>query len=105
MRLEFEGWLRHLIDHTLINTEISKLRPDDDEGCPIHGARIVGPTILGELIIRASAEKLNLHGDYKVEIRLTKAEIANLARIAFENDSFADVLDALSQTAEDRPSQ
>jgi len=52
---------------------------------------------LGELRIVARADKVSLNGDFEVTVRLTKDEIANLARIAFGKDSFDDVVDALSR--------
>jgi hypothetical protein len=49
------------------------------------------------LAIVAKAENVSLNGNFEVTIRLTKDEIANLARIAFAENSFAEVVDALSR--------
>ncbi len=61
--------------------------------CP----RIKQPKTHGELRILAKAENVSLNGNFEVTVSLTKNEIARLAAAAFAEDSFSDVLDALSR--------
>ena len=97
MKLLLRGWDRYELDHTLIDNDISKIKSPEPEITPDECLRIRPPNALGELGIVAKAENVSLNGNFNVTIRLTKDEIANLVRIAFGNDPFADVVNALSR--------
>jgi|SRR5215469_1563812 len=99
MKLHLRGWSRYVLDHTLIDKDISKAKEWAEATSGGNCLEIVAPgtTISGALQIVAKAENLNLNGDFEVTVWLTKDEIANLARIAFGKDLFADVVDALSR--------
>ena len=82
--------------HRLIDHDISEVKAGADTGPGRHG-RIDCLQVAksGELLeITALAENVELDGNYKVKVWLTKNEIANLARIAFSEDRY--VIDALS---------
>jgi hypothetical protein len=100
MKLLLRGWSKYVLDHTLIDDDISNVKASEEEASP-GGDRleIVSPetTVSGDLRIVAKAKNLRLTGDFEVTVRLTKDEVANLARIAFGKDPFADVVDALSR--------
>ena len=97
MKIELEGWLRHVLIHTLMESDISKVKPSEDGVPSVSEARLRWPTKSGELVIRGHAEGVSLNSDFEVSVRLNKDEIANLARIAFEKDSFSDVIGLLSR--------
>jgi len=100
MKLLLKGWSKYVLDHTLIDNDISKVKASQEEATSGgHCLEIVPPetTVSGDLRIVARASNLSLNGDFEVTVRLTKDEIANLARIAFGKDPFADVVDALSK--------
>ena len=96
MKLLLTGLDRHQLDHMLIDTDISKAKSPEPDISSGDCLRIRPPSASGELRIVAKAENVSLDGNFNVTIRLTKDEIANLARIAFAEDSFAEVVDALS---------
>jgi len=50
-----------------------------------------------DITIISGARKLSLSGNYVVRVRLTRGDIANLARVAFEGQPFGQVVDALSK--------
>jgi hypothetical protein len=50
------------------------------------------------LDVRAYAHDFMGRGSFVVTVRLTKREIANLARIAFAEDRLSDVINALSKS-------
>jgi len=99
MKLLLRGRDRYELDHTLIDNDISKVKSPEPDMAPGVGLLIMPPSASGELGIVAEAENVSLNGNFKVTIRLTKDEIANLARIAFAEDSFPEVVDALSRGA------
>jgi hypothetical protein len=90
MKLLLEGWDRHELNHTVVDGEISEFKE------PYLNA-------LGEVRVLAKAENLSLNGNFEVTVCLTKDEIARLARIAFAEDLFSDVLNALSQGTRLKP--
>ena len=92
MKIELWGSGRHVRDIELINDDISQVRPPSE-----NDGRIKGPTSFDEIVIRGSATNLNLHGNYEVGVRLNKREIAGLVKIAFGNDTYTDVIEAMSK--------
>jgi hypothetical protein len=100
-----QGWLCPLTrfncphsSHVTLSSEKTLLaQPPDPDIAPGDGLLIRPPSASGELAIVAKAENVSLNGNFEVTIRLTKDEIANLARIAFAENSFAEVVDALSR--------
>lgn len=96
MKLLLKGLDRYVLDHTLIDNDISKAESAEPDIPPGDCLSIKPLNALGELRIVAKAENVSPNGNFQVTIRLTKDEIANLVRIAFGKDPFADVVDALS---------
>jgi hypothetical protein len=92
----------------LINSDIAEAEPSGDAEKPrrfeidrLNGLVITYCSYIvkdgDELIIRSRANAVQLHGDYEIDIRLTKKEIANLARAVFNNDRFGTVVHVLSR--------
>lgn len=86
MRIELRGKDHHALDHHRNVTDLC----------------VKGPTGLDDLMLIGDARDLRLNGNYQVTVRLTKDEIADLARVAFEGDSFAAVIDVLSKKRTDQ---
>jgi hypothetical protein len=109
MRLSLYGWGRYVLNHDLINFDVSDLELSRDRTYFGDQAYIErhDPESDGEpdgLELVAKASNVSLNGDFLVRVRLTKDEIANLARIAFRDDPFADVVAALSTGHTNTPS-
>lgn len=102
MELLFSGWKRFISTHRLVENDISRARPMKSKTywrgrAYISTAKTSPQGVSSEEIeIATNADNLVLHGDYLVRIRLTKAEVANLAKIAFAKDPFGIVAAALA---------
>ena len=102
MKLMFYGWGRYVKDQELINSDVSQLEVSQNKAYSGNEAYIERldtefnsePDGL-ELVVKAA--KVSLNGNYLVRVRLTKEEIANLARIAFAKEPFSEVIVALSE--------
>jgi hypothetical protein len=101
MRISMSGWRRDVLNHHVVDRDVADLEPSEDKTYFANEAYIEKSDTRFNaepegLEVAAVAEKLSLNGDYVVRVKLTKDEIANLARIAFRNDPFGDVVTAFS---------
>jgi hypothetical protein len=97
MKVSFEGAWRFSGSYGLMDSDLSDLRP----GHSRWPARLEIDASSGdlEIVSTTGSERLG-PGRYRVRVRLTKKEIANLAKIALRNEPFGDVVDSLSQCRE-----
>jgi hypothetical protein len=87
MKVSFEGAGRFCGSHVLMDRDLSDFRLE-----------IQSDTGSGDVEIESTTVSERLGGGrYRVRVRLTKKEIANLAKRAFRNESFGEVVDSLSR--------
>jgi hypothetical protein len=100
MRISCEGWKRVQNCHVLMNRDISRISPThpnqkaNRDNVYIH----VRESDIG---IFCGVDNLSIgRGNYAVDIRLTKEEIINLARIALAKEPFGKVIEQLSRVSQ-----
>lgn len=90
------GWRRNVRVYKLIDADISKLEPSENreywEGTTYIETRESREDQSREVEIVRKAPELALNGDYMVRLRLSKADVANLVRIAFSDDALVAAL-------------
>lgn len=79
MRDRTEGWGRGLLENGVI-TEVGIEQGEPD----------------GLEVVAYAPNAMGSRGNFALTVRLTKREIANLARIALAKDRFSDVIDLLT---------
>lgn len=102
MKLILYGWRRSVRNHELIDRDVSQLELSQNKSYFGNEAYIERSDTEFNLEpdgleIVAKAENVSLNGNFSVRVQLTKDEIANLARIAFAKEPFAEVVAALSE--------
>ncbi|PYP91702.1 MAG: hypothetical protein DMG65_06560 [Candidatus Angelobacter sp. Gp1-AA117] len=83
--------------HSLVKCNIAEIRPSNHDG--VHWWELEGNVLIRAendgVLMQTGAKGLSMRGDYFITIQLTKTEIINLVKIAWENNEF---LDALSRS-------
>ena len=105
MKVSCSGWRRTVLDHDLIEGDISHVKPS--ENTRYYAGEIYIEVKDRKLAILSRAENLHLSGDYFFRISLSRNEIANLAMVAFGKKQLSGVIDALSKvrSSKDRRGQ
>ena len=93
MKISAEGYFRNCGVHVLKQNDLSGV--EEQESCYRDGIQRDGES--GDLSIVTVAHNVRLDGSYRMILRLTKREIANLARIALSSESFGGAVEALSK--------
>jgi hypothetical protein len=99
MRIHCEGWKRSQNCHELMNRDISRVLPSNPDQTPYRDEVYI---YIHEKEIRifSGIENFSMgKGNYAVDIRLTREEIINLARIALAKEPFGKVIELLSGKA------
>lgn len=95
MRVACEGW-RHVDKfHKLMDRDISAVNTSTENTYLRDQVHIHVDD--GHLYIATGVENLKMKGNFSVEIRLSKEEIINLARIALVEEPFGKVIRGLSR--------
>jgi hypothetical protein len=94
MRVACGGWRHFEKYHKLMDRDISAVNPSTENTYSRDDVHI--QMVDSDLCIETGVENLKMNGNFSVEIRLSKKEIINLARIALAEEPFGKVIRGLS---------
>jgi hypothetical protein len=94
MRVACGGWRHFEKYHKLMDRDISAVNPSTEDTYSRDDVHI--QMVDSDLCIETGVENLKMNGNFSVEIRLSKKEIINLARIALAEEPFGKVIRGLS---------
>jgi hypothetical protein len=100
MRILARGWGKFHGTHEIADAALQSL-PLGDNPKRLHPDLNHFYSDHGDMVF-VTHSHLRLNGDYAVELRLTKADIANLMRLAFAGECFEDVIKHLGSSARAR---
>jgi hypothetical protein len=96
MRVLCAGWKHTDKYHKLMNRDISDVKPSSEK--TRYRDEVYIEMNDDGLNTFSGVENLKINGNFSVEVRLSKKEIINLARIALAKDPFGEVVGALSKS-------
>lgn len=100
MRLTLDGSRRKVYTHILASEDISKLSVTGGDWSGLWAEMTFDPKSV-DVTVNSTRRNLSLNGDFDVQLRLTKWDIARLAAIAFQGDAFFQIIRQLSKREAD----